>query len=194
MSVIRFHKTLQDLPPSPQPNSFYLLQNSLTSGEFTLYVTDSNGVTKTVKGCVHTSGTPQQNPVVGSIWLNTSVDPPLLNYYNGTVWITVGSIQSPLNVVVIPETISSYNVETSDQILLAHCSSGDDKNIWLYDAVSQHKGRELVVKRLDTNLSRKVYIRHNTATIDGESFVTLDETNEFIKLVNGGDGSWYIIS
>lgn len=49
--------------------------------------------TKTVK-INHIGNTPPSSPWTGMLWFDTSTNPPVLKYYDGTGWQTVSSSSS----------------------------------------------------------------------------------------------------
>lgn len=93
--------------PLTSRNTFETFKTAVNVGDKVFVKSESGNVSFFVNGIYDTTGntdvnvgTEPTNPIVGTLWINTSFDPARVFYWDGTDWVDVGT-SGPENVLTI---------------------------------------------------------------------------------------------
>lgn len=149
---------------------------------------------------------PPTNPVNGTMWIDTSTQPPQFKVFIGGTWtvpFTVGPHTHNISDITGLESfVSSGKVNVS--LVSQNIVLDETHTVVLVDAtqgnitvglpnVSDFVKKTFVIKKADTSPNEVIIVPQQGETIDGENGIALQEPNQFLALVGSQDGSWKII-
>ncbi len=119
----------------------------------------------------------------GNVGIKTTLDPTSTLQVEGSVASTI-------------QTVNSNTTLTVDNNVVLVDASGGNVDITLPVVVDGTDylclGREYTIKKIDGTLNNVNVVGTATATIDGQSSISLSEQWYFVKIINDGN-QWYII-